>query len=135
MNRILRCLIVESIAVLSLIFILIILFGVINQIISPGWILASQVGSTSHPERIIKTTRKDLEEYPSIIEALYLADTCTGVHPTRFVECSYFEGMRIVNPFGKQYTTQRNGYWLHLDIDGHLYSVSLLFVKYPPPIV
>lgn len=121
--------------ILSALLIIIIIFGVATKILTPGWILASKVGSTSHPERILKITSTELEEYPSLIEAIYLADTTTGVHPTKFVKCSYFEGMDIVNRFGKQFYTQSNGYWVHLDIDGQLYSVAIIFVKEPPPIV
>lgn len=107
-----------------IILVLIICFSLLGSFRLPSWIFACRVGSTSQPEQIINVSRSELEQFPPIVEALYLADMCKGVHPTEYVKTSNNEGMRIVKHFGAQ-PQRRNVYWLHLNVEGQLYQISI----------
>jgi hypothetical protein len=110
----------------------IICISLISCLNPQGWILADRIGSTGN--NIIKVQRETLEMFPSIIEALHLADTGLGVYPSRQVKCSHGEGVKIVKYFGLKYFTGGNTYNLHLEVDGELYQLSIIFVHEPPAI-
>ncbi len=100
----------------------------------PAWIFAAGIGGTSHPERVISVSRIELEQFPALVEAIHLADTAIGVHPTEYAKCSNRDGMKIVNHFGVQYWSQDNAYRLLLNVDGQLYQISIHFAHKPNPI-
>jgi len=100
----------------------------------PAWIFASGIGRTTHPERVINVSRTELEQFPPLVEAIYLADTAIGAHPTEYANCSNRDGMKITNHFGGQYWAQDNTYRLLLNVDGQLYQISIYFAHKPRPI-
>jgi hypothetical protein len=117
---------------ISIVLVFIIGIALLSSLKPPGWILAGQIGWTDDP--IIKITRSDLEEFPALEDAIYLADTCIGVHPTEYVKCSNREGWKIVNYFSAKSTPDSNLHWFHLEIEGQLYQVSISFTQNPSPI-
>lgn len=94
---------------------------------------ACKVSQVSQPERVINTSKSELEQFPPIIEAL--ANPCRDIHPTEYTKCSYGEGMKIVKHFGVKSQNKNKKYWLHLNIEGELYQIHIRFDNEPPPIV
>jgi hypothetical protein len=98
----------------------------------PGWVHVNLIGGPNEPEKVIQIARSELEEFPSILEALHLADTSLG-YPIEQVKCTPNEGRKIVSHFGHEHFSSDSSYRLHLEIDGQLYSVSIIFIHKPPP--
>ena len=117
---------------LSTILGLVILVSVISYLRPPGWIYVEKNVSTSHLESVIKISREELEEFPSILEAIQLTDASLG-RPPNPVKCNNSEGTRIVKHFGGLPFIIGGDYRVHLDVDGQIYSIFILFVQKPPP--
>jgi hypothetical protein len=118
--------------IISTVLVIIIGIAILSSLRPPGWILAGGIGWTDDP--ITKITRSELEEFPALAEAIHLADTSIGVHPTEHVRCSNSEGWRIINHFSAKSSPDNYSHWFHLEIDGQLYQVSIIFTQNPPPI-
>ena len=111
---------------------MVISISLLSYMSPPGWIYVSKIRGTGDPGNVIKITRDELEEFPSILEAIHLEDTSLG-YPVDPVKCSHNEGRKIISHFGQWHFTRGSSYSLLLEIEGQLYSVFIFFIHNPPP--